>query len=107
MHVPSRILTLLLASAVVFPLASTLPVLAADNQAKAVSKDAVATVSEAANDQIIKTVDEAYQALRGIRAARLAIFNGTPDMATKYADKAVVDLEKVQSEPVPEICTGR
>lgn len=63
------------------------------------SKDAVAKVSETAKDDaIIKTVDDAYKAMREIQAARLAIFNGSTDDATKLVDEAQVSMKAAQDQ---------
>lgn len=94
MHRKTTLFAFLLASSVVVPLASMSPVSAADTALK----DAVATASEAAADrEIIQTVDEAYRALREIRAARLAIFNGAPDQAVNFATEAATNLEQLQT----------
>ena len=42
---------------------------------------------------IIKTMDEAYKAVRDIHAARVAIFNGTPDAAADLVKTAQADLK--------------
>lgn len=67
--------------------------------ASSVSKDAVAKVSETAKDDaIIKTVDDAYKAMREIQAARLAIFNGSTDDASKLVDEAQVSMKAAQDQ---------
>lgn len=85
-------------------LATASPVLAADmakpaaGTATAARQDAVASVSEKAKDDtMIKTVDEAYRAMREVQAARLAIFNGMPDQAQKFVDQAKADMQVAQS----------
>jgi YfdX protein len=61
--------------------------------------DAVANVSaKAKDDAIINTVDEAYKALREVRAARLAIFNGSTDEAMKLTTEAQKNLLSAQSQ---------
>lgn len=51
------------------------------------------TLSKSEEKALIKTVDEAYSALREIRAARLAIFDGQPEEAMKMATAAQKDLK--------------
>jgi hypothetical protein len=53
-------------------------------QATATARDAAA----------VKTVDEAYSALREVRAARFAIFDGSTDEAKKLIDAAVANFTK-------------
>jgi hypothetical protein len=61
--------------------------------AQATTNEAVVAASTDADESsFIQTVDEAYKALREIRAARLAIFNGTPEEAIKLTDEAQKDL---------------
>ncbi|MEZ5920921.1 MAG: YfdX family protein [Parvularculaceae bacterium] len=50
-----------------------------------------------ADKQTIKTVDEAYDAVRDIHLARLAIFNGAPNEAKTYANRAVAALTKTKT----------
>ena len=45
----------------------------------------------------MKTVNEAYEALREVRAARMAIFNGHPEAAKKLVEDARKNLEEAQS----------
>lgn len=60
--------------------------------------DAVAQTSNNAEDgAMVKTVDEAYWALRDIRAARFAIFNGSTDSAAKFIDSAHDELQTAQA----------
>lgn len=47
-------------------------------------------------NQLIRTADEAYRALRNIQAARLAIFEGTPDKAAGLAEGIYKDLQTAQ-----------
>ncbi|MCW2310054.1 YfdX family protein [Rhodobium gokarnense] len=70
---------------------------AAEATTKAAGADAVAAALDTKDKKIIKTVDEAYRGVREVRAARLAIFNGTPDVATEFVDKAATDLKTAQS----------
>jgi hypothetical protein len=61
--------------------------------------DAVANLAaKAKDDAIINTVDEAYKALREVRAARLAIFNGSTDEAMKLTTEAQKNLLSAQSQ---------
>lgn len=65
--------------------------------ATATKPDAVASVSEKAKDEaMIKTVDEAYRAMREVQAARLAIFNGMPEQAVKFVGQAKADMQVAQ-----------
>lgn len=62
-------------------------------------KDAVAKATETAKDAaMIKTVDEAYKAMREIRAARLAIFNGSLHEAGKFVGQAKADMQTAQGQ---------
>jgi YfdX protein len=57
------------------------------------SADPVAQATAAArNSAAVKTVDEAYAALREARAARFAIFDGSTDAAKKLIDAAVANF---------------
>lgn len=102
MNTRKTILTLALASAMgSAPLLMTGTAFAAETEAQTIDKTAVedavvkaSTDAEEAN--FIKTVDEAYKAIREIRAARIAIFNGTPEEAAKFADEAQKDLKVAQ-----------
>jgi hypothetical protein len=56
-------------------------------QATATAKDAAA----------VKTVDEAYSALREARAARFAIFDGSTDAAKKLIDASIANFTKANT----------
>ena len=63
------------------------------------SKDAVAATTAAAIEkdaQFIRTVDDAFRALREVRAARIAIFNGSPEAASELVSAASKDLQAAQ-----------
>jgi hypothetical protein len=63
------------------------------NNASASTAAPVAQETVDSGDQaIIKTVDEAYQGLRQVRAARLAIFNGQTDVALEHVAAAEADF---------------
>lgn len=73
-------------------------------ETKAKEKDSVITTavahdpvvqatSNAKNAGIIKTVDDAYMAMREIRAARLAIFDGSGPAATTFVNEASTKLK--------------
>lgn len=73
-----------------------LPSANADNHSP--QKDVVAKVSENAKDKaIIKTVDEAFHAIRKVQAARLAIFNGLTDDAARLVNEAKADMQKAKA----------
>lgn len=50
---------------------------------------------QAENMGVMTTADETYKAMREIHAARLAIFNGSPDEATAFIGAAQADMEAV------------
>lgn len=63
--------------------------------AKPAKADPMAQATANARDAAaVKTVDEAYTALREARAARFAIFDGSTDAAKKLIDAAVANLNK-------------
>ncbi|MCC6195174.1 MAG: YfdX family protein [Burkholderiales bacterium] len=79
------------------------PALAADAAKPAATaaakQDAVAAASQKAKDDaMIKTVDEAYLAMREVQAARLAIFNGSPDQAQKFISQAKANMQLAQGK---------
>ncbi|GJL81394.1 MAG: protein YfdX [marine bacterium B5-7] len=53
------------------------------------------SAKQAESKNIIKTLDEAHKALGETRAARLAIFNGTPEIAGKLVNDAMADFKVV------------
>lgn len=92
----SAVLAADMATPAAAPTATAKP--AAPNAATAMKQDAVASVSDKAKDDtMIKTVDEAYRAMREVQAARLAIFNGMPDQAQKFVDQAKADMQVAQT----------
>ncbi|MEE4014824.1 YfdX family protein [Roseibium sp. FZY0029] len=71
---------------------------AVEQSAATPAKDAVATATQSSEDNaILKTVDDAYKAVREVRAARIAIFNGQPDQATSFVTSAQKDFEAAQA----------
>lgn len=67
--------------------------------AESAAMDAVAKVAEKAKDDaIIKTVDDAFKAMREIQAARLAIFNGSTDDAAKFVGEARLNMQHAQEQ---------
>jgi YfdX protein len=61
--------------------------------------DAVAGIAaKAKDDAIINTVEDAYKGLREIRAARLAIFNGSTEDALKLATEAQTNLQSAEKQ---------
>ena len=85
MNTKTKLASLFLTSAI-----ATTPFVAM-NGAYATESNTTATaveVVETANQSIIKTVDEAYNGMREIHAARLAIFNGDIETATQYVSNA-------------------
>ncbi|TMV92356.1 YfdX family protein [Thioclava sp. BHET1] len=69
------------------------------------NKDAVAqtTTSSNTSKSLVTTVDDAYSAMRDVRAARLALFDGQPKIADKMTNKA---LEKMTSAEKSEAKWG-
>lgn len=55
-----------------------------------------AVTSKAKNLAAIKSVDEAFRAMREIRAARFAIFDGSTDAAQTLVDAALSDMAKAR-----------
>lgn len=82
------------------------PAAAAPAPAPAAKPDAVAaaTTEEKA---LLKTVDEAYKAMREVRAARLAIFNGQVDVATNLVKDAATDMQAAQASLPTHAIKGR
>ncbi|TYC69018.1 YfdX family protein [Stappia sp. BW2] len=71
---------------------------AVEQTATTPAKDAVATATQSSEENaILKTADDAYQAIREVRAARIAIFNGQPDQATNFVNGAKKDFEAAQT----------
>ena len=98
MNTQSKISTIALAALMgVSAFAFTAPTFAAD--AAKPKTDAVAAVSaKAKDDAIINTVEDAYKALREIRAARLAIFNASTEEALKLTMEAQTNLQAAQGQ---------
>lgn len=58
------------------------------------SGDAVAKATSSSTDtDLLTTVDDAYTAMRDVRAARLALFDGQTDMASKMTSDAVAKMQ--------------
>ena len=73
---------------------------AGSSQSGGQKKDAVAEASgsqEQSGSPFLRTVDEAYTAMRQVRAARLSIFNGETDTAKELVQAATKDMESAQS----------
>ena len=51
------------------------------------------TNTKASTQQLLKVSNEGFAAIRAIRAARVAIFNGQPTVAGNLLNKASVDLK--------------
>jgi hypothetical protein len=60
---------------------------------------------DASTQELLKVSQEGFAAIRAIRAARVAIFNGQPMVATKMLTKAKVDL-KAASKNAPTLVTA-
>lgn len=74
--------------------AIALPVHATDASAGPVDKVAEATKpKDETNESLLKLSNEGFQAMRGIRAARIAIFNGQTDVAAKMLTEAKDSLD--------------
>jgi len=79
------------------PLAGALPALAASTTTTAASSSAV-PAGRAQEKALIKTSNNAFDALRAVRGARLAIFNGDIKQATKMTETALTDMQKAKTE---------
>ena len=55
-------------------------------------------VVDTVNQSVIKIVDEAYNAIRDIHAARLAIFNGDIESATQYISNAEKNSARLKNQ---------
>ncbi|KEO51587.1 YfdX family protein [Thioclava pacifica] len=99
----SKILALMLSGTLVAgPLAfNALPALADQAQPAATSPqgtDAVAkTTASSTDNELLSTVDDAYTAMREVRAARLALFDGNTDMATKMTNDAIAKMQSAET----------
>ena len=85
MNTKTKLASLFLTSAI-----ATSPLIAISSVYAAESDSTTETVEvvETANQAIIKTVGEAYNGMREIHAARLAIFNGDIETATQFVNNA-------------------
>jgi len=66
------------------------------NAAAATSEEVAQPAADTQDQAIIKTVDEAYQGLRQVHAARVAIFNGETDVALQHVTAAEADFTAVE-----------
>ena len=67
--------------------------------AKEVVKTEQAASAEQANyDKLMKLSDDGFTALRDVRSARVAIFNGNPDQASKSVEAATKDIGKASAD---------
>ncbi|MCB1504266.1 MAG: YfdX family protein [Hyphomicrobiaceae bacterium] len=67
--------------------------------AKEVVKSEQAETAEKANyDKLMKLSDDGFATLRDVRSARVAIFNGNPDQASKNVEAATMDLGKASAD---------
>jgi hypothetical protein len=72
---------------------------ATDYSSKAANK------SNTQTPEIVKVSHDGFAAMRAVRAARIAIFNGEPKMAMEMLDKAKTDLETAAKEAPMFIAT--
>jgi hypothetical protein len=99
----SKLLALMLSGTLVAgPLAyGVLPALADQTSPAATnqkSPDAVAKTTTSSNDtELLTTVDDAYTAMREVRAARLALFDGNTDMATQMTNDAIAKMQSAET----------
>lgn len=99
----SKLLALMLSGTLVAgPLAyGVLPALADQTSPAATnqkSADAVAKTTSSSNDtELLTTVDDAYTAMREVRAARLALFDGNTDMATQMTNDAIAKMQSAET----------
>lgn len=74
--------------------ALTSSVYAADEQRAGTNASSTApTMSEAAENDLIRVSEDARTSMRDVHGARLAIFNGEPDEALTYVDAAVSRID--------------
>lgn len=74
------------------------PAVTAPAKAPAKAPDAVAATTAASADQdLVTTVDDAFKAMREVRAARLALFDGNTDAAGKMVQSAATDMTAAQT----------
>ncbi|RYH09411.1 YfdX family protein [Tropicimonas sp. IMCC6043] len=85
----------MISSLAALPLAGTALAEAAGSAAPA-QEQAVASAPQ--DGALIKTVDEAFGALRDVRAARVAIFNGDTELAATLAKSAQSGFEAAQTD---------
>ncbi len=87
------------AAVAAFMVATPLLAVAQSNAAETKNDPVATATAKVANkgSQLLKTSNEAYRALREVRAARLSIFNGDSNKATKFtndAEKALLSAQK-------------
>lgn len=68
--------------------------------AKQASEPAQATRKQSKDDynKMMKLSDDGFSTVRDVRAARIAIFDASPDTATKKVDQALEDIGKAQKD---------
>ena len=71
---------------------------ATESKSVPAASETAATTPAAAQSQIMETSHEVYGALRNVQAARMAIFNGTPDVASSLVADAVKGFEAAGSQ---------
>ncbi len=85
---------------------------AADHaQTQAAAKPAAQTAGTeaetAADRKLVQTVDEAFSAMGEVRAARLALFDGAPEQASKYLTDAAGNLKKAEAQMPEKAIKGK
>lgn len=94
-YVPSVLLIALVLTACAEKSVASTSQQASGNPTTVASVDPMAPATAAArNSAAVKTVEEAYMALREVRAARFAIFDGSSDVAKRLIDGAVERFAK-------------
>jgi len=91
MNIRSRLTTVAIVASSIFPVAGL--------QARAAEpvRAAAATMVKAEDNEMLRTSEDAQKALRDIRAARIAIFNGSGEQAVKLVSQADADLKRARA----------
>ena len=79
------------------PAASTAATTAPTAAAAKVPDAVVAATTSSADQDLVATVDDAFKAMREVRAARLALFDGNTDAAGQMVTSASTDMTAAQS----------
>ena len=66
--------------------------------AKPAAQTAEADAKASTDKKLVQTVDEAFSAMGEVRAARLALFDGAPEQASRYLTDAAGNLKKAEAQ---------